>query len=73
MIFVAKMDAEGFYRNLGQLLSSRANIGWANAGHTSVDVNLYAYPRRAVSALEGCVDNTDVNKFLATFLRLPKL
>ena len=32
---------------LGDMLSSRARIGWTTYGHTAVDVNLYGFTVRA--------------------------
>ncbi|KAI9296193.1 alkaline phosphatase [Neoconidiobolus thromboides FSU 785] len=54
---------------LGNVVSRRANLGWTTHGHTGVDVNLYAYGKGA-HHLHGSKENTDIGKFIETFLDL---
>lgn len=54
---------------VGQVVSSRAKIGWTTSGHTAQDVNLYHAGRR-VNGLTGNLDNTEVASLLIRELGL---
>lgn len=49
-------------------MSQRARIGWSTHGHSAVDVNIYSSGGKAAEAIHGNVENTDVGKFLASYL-----
>ncbi|OJJ72797.1 hypothetical protein ASPBRDRAFT_195460 [Aspergillus brasiliensis CBS 101740] len=51
------------------IVSRRAQIGWATHGHSGVDVNIYASGKLAFP-LAGNHENTEVGSFLADFLDL---
>lgn len=51
-----------------KMISSRARIGWSTAGHSAVDVNIYSSGGPAVDHLRGNVENTDIGKFLRSYL-----
>ncbi|MFS0576790.1 alkaline phosphatase [Sporosarcina sp. 179-K 3D1 HS] len=53
--------------DMTKMLSNRANIGFSTGGHTGEDVFLYAY---GPSKPYGLVDNTDLAKTMASFLRV---
>ncbi len=59
---------------LGDMISRRAWISWASHGHSGVDVNLYAYAGRsqgsAIEGLRGSHENTDLGKFMRSYLNL---
>lgn len=44
-------------------ISRRAQVGWSTAGHSGVDVNLYAYGYNA-TGLAGNRENTEIGKFI---------
>lgn len=50
------------------MISERARIGWATHGHSAVDVNIYSSGGHDVEALHRNVENTDIGKFLASYL-----
>ena len=52
------------------MISERARVGWATHGHTAVDVNIYSSGGPSVEALHRNVENTDIGKFLASYLDL---
>ncbi|PVU97020.1 hypothetical protein BB561_000819 [Smittium simulii] len=54
---------------LSDLVSKRAQIGWATHGHSAVDVNLYAYGYNS-EKLHGNVENTDIGSFIKSVLGL---
>jgi alkaline phosphatase len=51
-----------------KMISSRARIGWSTAGHSAVDVNIYSSGGAAADRLRGNVENTDIGKFLRSYL-----
>ncbi|KAJ6021834.1 alkaline phosphatase-like protein [Penicillium herquei] len=52
------------------IVSRRAQIGWATHGHSAVDVNIYSSSTKHAWPLVGNNENTDVGNFLANFLDL---
>ncbi|KAF2454688.1 alkaline-phosphatase-like protein [Lineolata rhizophorae] len=50
------------------IVSRRSQIGWTTHGHSAVDVNIYAHPAEAATALSGNHENTEVGDFLRSFL-----
>ncbi|KAI8366107.1 alkaline phosphatase [Radiomyces spectabilis] len=54
---------------LADMVSVRAQLGWATHGHSAVDVNLYAYGRGS-EALHGNLENTYIGNFIADKLDL---
>ncbi|PKY06505.1 alkaline phosphatase [Aspergillus campestris IBT 28561] len=52
------------------IISRRAQIGWATHGHSGVDVNIYASSTKDAWPLVGNNENTDVGSFLANYLDL---
>ncbi|TPX70827.1 alkaline phosphatase [Spizellomyces sp. 'palustris'] len=54
---------------LGEILSKRAQLGWATHGHSAVDVNLYAYGLNAAE-LAGNHENTEISDFIVRQLGL---
>ncbi|KAK6538935.1 hypothetical protein TWF694_010486 [Orbilia ellipsospora] len=50
------------------MISRRAQIGWSTHGHSAVDVNIYAYPRKLVEKLHGNHENTEIGEFLRNYL-----
>ncbi|KAJ1724584.1 vacuolar alkaline phosphatase [Coemansia erecta] len=54
-------------RMVGEVVSARARLGWTTGGHTGADVGLYAFGSGS-DRLHGCVDNTQVGRFLAEYL-----
>jgi alkaline phosphatase len=58
---------------LSDMISRRAQIGWSTHGHSGADVNIYTSSAKlAGPALSGNRENTDVGKFLRSFLDLDK-
>ncbi|ODQ50251.1 alkaline phosphatase-like protein [Saitoella complicata NRRL Y-17804] len=53
---------------LSDMISRRAQVGWATHGHSAVDVNIYAYGDEAIDVLRGNHENTEVGDFIATYL-----
>lgn len=51
-----------------EMISRRAQIGWSTHGHSAVDVNIYSSGGPGTEALRGNVENTDVGKFLRSYL-----
>ncbi|KAJ2958512.1 hypothetical protein NQZ79_g5956 [Umbelopsis isabellina] len=54
---------------LADMVSIRAQLGWATHGHSGVDVNLYAYGAGA-DLLRGSHENTNIGSFIEHFLEL---
>ncbi|KAG2180261.1 hypothetical protein INT43_004050 [Umbelopsis isabellina] len=54
---------------LADMVSIRAQLGWATHGHSGVDVNLYAYGAGA-DLLRGSHENTNIGSFIQHFLEL---
>ncbi|CAM0139378.1 unnamed protein product [Umbelopsis sp. WA50703] len=54
---------------LADMVSIRAQLGWATHGHSGVDVNLYAYGAGA-DLLRGNHENTNIGSFIQHFLEL---
>lgn len=52
------------------MISLRAHIGWSTHGHSAVDVNIYSSGGPGTEALRGNVENTDVGKFLRSYLNV---
>ncbi|PGH01086.1 hypothetical protein AJ80_09069 [Polytolypa hystricis UAMH7299] len=52
------------------IVSRRAQIGWATHGHSAADVNIYASSPDDARALIGNHENIEVGSFLADFLDL---
>ncbi|KAI5306392.1 hypothetical protein KEM56_001122 [Ascosphaera pollenicola] len=50
------------------LISRRAQVGWATHGHSAVDVNIYASSAKDAADLFGNHENTEVGDFLADYL-----
>ncbi|KAK6526917.1 hypothetical protein TWF281_010113 [Arthrobotrys megalospora] len=50
------------------MISRRAQIGWATHGHSAVDVNIYAYPPESAKKLWGNHENTEIGEFLRNWL-----
>ncbi|CAB5396290.1 unnamed protein product [Rhizophagus irregularis] len=61
-----QLDYEYFLANITNF---RAQLGWATHGHSSVDVNLYAYGQGS-DALRGNHENTDIGDFIVKYLNL---
>lgn len=55
---------------LNKMISIRAQIGWSTHGHSAVDVNIYAYGKKATEALKGNHENTDIGAFMEDYLSL---
>ncbi|CEJ92800.1 Putative Alkaline phosphatase [[Torrubiella] hemipterigena] len=53
---------------LAAMISRRAHIGWSTHGHTAVDVNIYSSGGPGTDTIRGNVENTDVGKFLRSYL-----
>lgn len=51
-----------------RMISQRARVGWSSHGHSAVDVNIYSSGGRGTDAIRGNVENTDVGKFLRSYL-----
>ncbi|KAJ3221456.1 hypothetical protein HK099_003499 [Clydaea vesicula] len=54
---------------ISQMVSQRAQLGWATHGHSAVDVNLYAYGAQS-HLLKGNHENTDIGTFISDYLEL---
>lgn len=50
------------------MISRRAQIGWATHGHSGADVNIYTSDPVSAKALRGNHENTEVGEFLRSFL-----
>jgi alkaline phosphatase len=50
------------------MVSLRAHIGWSTHGHSAVDVNIYSSGGAGTEKIRGNVENTDVGKFLRSYL-----
>ncbi len=55
-------------QTFGAMISVRAHIGWSTHGHSAVDVNIYSSGGPGTEALRGNVENTDIGKFLRSYL-----
>lgn len=51
-----------------KMISQRARIGWSTHGHSAVDVNIYSSGGPRAEDIHGNVENTDVGKFLRSYL-----
>ncbi|KAK4699815.1 hypothetical protein P7C70_g6442, partial [Phenoliferia sp. Uapishka_3] len=56
-------------RTLADAISRRAQIGWSTAGHSGVDVNLYAYGYNA-TGLAGNRENTEIGEHIMHMMGL---
>lgn len=56
-------------QQLGKALSHKCNTTWTTAGHTGVDVNLYAFGP-GQDHLRGSLDNTAIGQVIADMLGL---
>ncbi|RHZ87045.1 hypothetical protein Glove_41g34 [Diversispora epigaea] len=63
------LTKQSYIDYLANLTSWRAELGWATHGHSSVDVNLYAYGMN-IEALRGNHENTDIGEFIKNYLNL---
>ncbi|KAI9012702.1 alkaline-phosphatase-like protein [Phycomyces nitens] len=54
---------------LAEMVSLRAQLGWATLGHSGVDVNLYAYGQ-GTDPLRGSHENIEIGHFMALTLQL---
>ncbi|GAA5987469.1 hypothetical protein JCM11641_003839 [Rhodosporidiobolus odoratus] len=63
-VWQARTDAYWANRVLADAISRRAQVGWSTAGHSGVDVNLYAYGHNS-TGLTGNVENTDIGQHIA--------
>jgi alkaline phosphatase len=50
------------------MASRRAHIGWSTHGHSAVDVNIYSSGGPGTDKIRGNVENTEIGKFLHTYL-----
>jgi len=50
------------------MISLRAHLGWSTHGHSAVDVNIYSSGGPGTESIRGNVENTDIGKFLRTYL-----
>ncbi|KAM0789355.1 hypothetical protein ACM66B_000186 [Microbotryomycetes sp. NB124-2] len=64
-----RYDAYRANRVLADAISRRAQVGWSTAGHSGVDVNLYASGVNA-SGIAGNVENTDIGEHIAHMMGL---
>ncbi|BGP40685.1 vacuolar alkaline phosphatase [Rhodotorula kratochvilovae] len=63
-VWMARTDAYGANRALADAISRRAQVGWSTAGHSGIDVNLYAAGHNS-TGLTGNVENTDIGEHIA--------
>jgi alkaline phosphatase len=61
----ALKQSKSLSKDMVNMLSNRANLGFTTGGHTGEDVFLYAY---GPSKPYGLVDNTDIAKSMAAFM-----
>ncbi|KAJ0351273.1 hypothetical protein COL154_004837 [Colletotrichum chrysophilum] len=52
------------------MISLRAHIGWSTHGHTALDVNVYSTGGEEAMQIRGNIENTDVGKFLRSYLNV---
>lgn len=50
------------------MMSRRSQTGWSTHGHSAADVNIYSSDAKAAMDLVGNHENTEVGKFLRTYL-----
>ncbi|CAB4422863.1 unnamed protein product [Rhizophagus irregularis] len=62
----AQVEYEMFLANMTNF---KAQLGWATHGHSSIDVNLYAYGQNT-EVLRGNHENTDIGDFITKYLNL---
>ncbi|RGB34744.1 alkaline phosphatase [Rhizophagus diaphanus] len=62
----AQVEYEMFLANMTNF---KAQLGWATHGHSSIDVNLYAYGQNT-EVLRGNHENTDIGDFIIKYLNL---
>ncbi|GAA5851701.1 hypothetical protein JCM8547_001179 [Rhodosporidiobolus lusitaniae] len=63
-VWQRRTDAYWANRVLADAISRRAQVGWSTAGHSGVDVNLYAYGHNS-TGLVGNVENVDIGEHIA--------
>jgi alkaline phosphatase len=63
-LIVDHASSSGSY--FADMISRRAQIGWSTEGHSAVDVNIYGTD--GSSPLRGNHENTDIGKFLRSYL-----
>ncbi|KAI8890768.1 alkaline phosphatase-like protein, partial [Backusella circina FSU 941] len=63
------MDKKGVDKYLADMVSVRAQLGWATHGHSGVDVNLYAYGK-GTEELRGSHENIEIGHFISRTLGL---
>ncbi|GJN91046.1 hypothetical protein Rhopal_004061-T1 [Rhodotorula paludigena] len=63
-VWQQRQDAYRANRALADAISRRAQVGWSTAGHSGVDVNLYAFGHNS-TGLTGNVENTDIGEHIA--------
>ncbi|BGP25216.1 vacuolar alkaline phosphatase [Rhodotorula toruloides] len=68
-VWKMRQDAYGANRALADAISRRAQLGWSTAGHSGIDVNVYAYGYNS-TGLTGNVENTDIGLHIAENMRL---
>ncbi|GAA5874102.1 hypothetical protein JCM3774_001606, partial [Rhodotorula dairenensis] len=68
-VWKARTNAYRANRLLADAISRRAQLGWSTAGHSGVDVNLYAYGYNS-TGLVGNVENTDIGLHIANNMGL---
>lgn len=73
-VLLTSSDASEIGSKLNDMVSFRAEIGWSTHGHSSVDVNIYAYANKKdtwmdlLADLQGNRENTDIGNYMAKFL-----
>ncbi|SCZ89682.1 BZ3500_MvSof-1268-A1-R1_Chr9g10554 [Microbotryum saponariae] len=68
-VYAVRTDAYRANRLLADAISRRAQVGWSTAGHSGVDVNLYAYGHNA-SGIAGNHENTHIGDHIAHVMGL---
>lgn len=63
-------DPEHAIFTFSHMISQRARIGWSTHGHSAVDVNIYSSGGPDAEDIHGNVENTDVGKFLRSYLNV---
>lgn len=70
----AEYNAQVMQTEIANIISERAQIGWATHGHSAVDVNVYGYGSNPglqyymYKRIGGSNENTDIGKFLQEYL-----
>ncbi|KAF7722432.1 hypothetical protein EC973_003134 [Apophysomyces ossiformis] len=65
----SKKSVKSLDQYLAEMVSLRAQLGWATHGHSAVDVNLYAYGE-GVDSLRGSHENIEIGHFIEKVLDL---